>query len=485
MDVQREVDRVLLSRYVPASVVVDEDFVIDGFRGQVGTYLNPASGTASLDLLRMVREGLAPELRAAVGTAKAENRTVKKERIPVREAGRVRSVTVEVVPIRSPATGPRSFLILFTEPVESLPEVGAPADGLVLGESCAPGQNRRLENELASSREYLQSVVEANEAASEELKSANEEVLSSNEELQSANEELQTAKEEMQSTNEELTTVNDELKHRNGEITQLYDDLVNLLGGLDIPIIMVSREMRIRRFTPPAEGLFNLMAADVGRPIGHLRPKLNVPDLEVLISEVIRSPATKEVELQDADGCWHLLRVRPYVTADNKIEGAAIAALDIDVMKRSAELVKSSRDYADAIIETVWEPLLVLDGELRVRRANAAFYRTFNLPRDQAEGCDLADVQSGRWSDPDLIEFLRHSIPDSGRSRTFDLKIELPEVGVRDMQLTARRIAWEGGDNRMTLLAVSDATDRNREVERSKLLGASRRPVPRPSGPTG
>src|SRR5204863_5805335 len=141
----------------------------------------------------------------------------------------------------------------------------------------------QLERQLSATHTYLQSVLEEKDAAHEELKAANEEILSSNEELQSTNEELQTAKEEQESTNEELTTVNEELNHRNRELNQLNDDLLNLFGGLDIPIIMVSRDLRIRRFTPPAADFFNLIATDVGRPISDLRPNIELPNLPKLL----------------------------------------------------------------------------------------------------------------------------------------------------------------------------------------------------------
>src|SRR5262249_47012870 len=153
----------------------------------------------------------------------------------------------------------------------------------------------------------------------EELKSANEEILSSNEELLSTNEELQTAKEEMQSTNEELATVNEELKCRNVELGQVNDDLLNLLQGVHIAIVMVDRDLRLRRFTPTAERLLNLIPSDVGRPIGNLNPNLNVADVEALLAEVLHTLMPQEHEVQDRDGRWYSLRIRPYVTAATQI----------------------------------------------------------------------------------------------------------------------------------------------------------------------
>src|SRR5262249_11352851 len=157
-----------------------------------------------------------------------------------------------------------------------------------------------------------------------ELKSANEEILSANEELQSTNEELQTAKEEAQSANEELATVNDELRSRNAELARVNSDLLNLLGGVNIPIVMVGRDLRLRQFTPLAEKLFNLIPTDVGRPMGDIRPNLDMAGLPGLVAGVIDSLTPYEDVVRDKDGRWYSLRIRPYVTTDNKIDGASV-----------------------------------------------------------------------------------------------------------------------------------------------------------------
>ena len=177
-------------------------------------------------------------------------------------------------------------------------------------------------------------MIEEQESTNEELKSANEEILSANEELQSTNEELQTAKEEAQSANEELATVNDELRHRNAELGRVNNDLINLLSGVNFPIVMVGRDLRVRRFTPLAERVFNLIPSDVGRPISDIKPNLDVPDLGALISGVIDSLRSYEGEVQDLNGHWYSLRIRPYVTLDNKIDGASIVLVDIDAFRR-------------------------------------------------------------------------------------------------------------------------------------------------------
>ena len=236
-------------------------------------------------------------------------------------------------------------------------------------------------------REQLRSLIEEHETTTEEFKSAHEEVLSANEELQSTNEELETAKEELQSTNEELTTLNEEMQNRNAELGSANNDLLNLLGHVDIPVVMVSNDLRIRRFTPPAQKLLNLLPGDIGRRLGEIRPNLDVEDLESLAREAIRHAAPQEREVRTNEGGWQMLYVRPYKTWDNRIEGAVISLQDVDALKRTLD---QTREYADTIVESAREPILVLDIKLQVTAANPAFYRAFEVtPRGNGTAADL------------------------------------------------------------------------------------------------
>ncbi|HEY7427712.1 MAG TPA: CheR family methyltransferase [Gemmataceae bacterium] len=333
LDVQKEADRILLARYAPVGVVIDETATVLQFRGRTAGYLEPAPGMATLDLFRMLREGLLAEVRTAIGQAKAENAPVVREGVRILDDTQTRQVKVEALPFKVSPAGVRFFLVLFQdEPaLEGVP-VARPA---AQPATDAEQQVVQLQQEIGALREYLQSVIEEQESTNEELKSANEEILSSNEELQSTNEELQTAKEEAQSANEELATVNEELRHRNVELARVNNDLVNLLSGVNIPIVMVGRDLRIRRLTPLAEKVFNLIPTDVGRPISDIKSNLSVHDLAPLIANVIDTLTPYEAEVQDSNKRWYSLRIRPYVTLDNKIDGASIVLLDIDSIKRS------------------------------------------------------------------------------------------------------------------------------------------------------
>ncbi|HEX4795658.1 MAG TPA: chemotaxis protein CheB [Humisphaera sp.] len=350
-NIQNEANRVLLSRYSPPGVLVNSDLQIVQFRGQTGAFLEPAPGEASLDVLKMAREGLLYGLRSALMEARKTDLPVRKRGLNVRQNDGIARVDLEVIPVTSASEG-RHFLVLFqqpgTAPAEERPALkGAKKKSAVRGKRETrhdADRISRLEQELAASREYLQSMIQDLEAANEELQSANEEILSSNEELQSTNEELDTAKEELQSTNEELNTVNEELQGRNEELSRVNSDLVNLLGSVQIAIVMVAGDLRIRRFTPMAERVLNLIPTDLGRPISDIKPNIDCPDLESLITDSIESMSIRERECRDRHGRRYLLRVRPYKNVENRIDGAVLALFDIAESPRRLDAGDGDRE---------------------------------------------------------------------------------------------------------------------------------------------
>ena len=261
--------------------------------------------------------------------AHKSRKPVKQTGLRLRYGGLWQNVDVEVIPVIRRAHP--YYLVLFQTPKPSDDTKAAPARR---EKKLPPGSRiAKLEEELAATREYLQSTIQEIEAANEELQSANEEILSSNEELQSTNEELDTAKEELQSTNEELNTVNDELHARNEELTRVNADLLNLLASVQIAIVIVARDLRVRRFTPMAEKKFNLIPSDIGRPLSQISTTLECPELPALITETIDTVSPVERTVQDASGETYLLRIRPYKTPDNRIDGAVIALFDLDPAK--------------------------------------------------------------------------------------------------------------------------------------------------------
>jgi two-component system CheB/CheR fusion protein len=343
--IQHEANRVLLERFSPPGVLVNDDLQIIQFRGQTGRFLEPAPGEASLNVLKMAREGLLYGLRTAIGEARRAAAPARRDGLRVKYNGEILDAGVEVIPLDA-SSEDRHFLIVFHDQSTRGDRTSEVAVGDRTRErraskkdkkdakakSSTVGDQRilRLQEELAASREYLQSIIQDLEAANEELQSANEEILSSNEELQSTNEELDTAKEELQSTNEELNTVNEELHTRNEELSRVNSDLVNLLASVQIAIVMVASDLRIRRFTPAAEKVLNLIPTDIGRPISDIKPNIDCPDLERMIAESIDRVTTVEREVADRQGKTFLLRIRPYKSIENRIDGAVLALFDVD-----------------------------------------------------------------------------------------------------------------------------------------------------------
>jgi len=456
----KEADSLMLSQYAPPGVLVNDELRIVQFRGITSPFLAPSPGEASLDLLQMVREGLRLDLRSAIQKARKTNERVRKEGLPIEPGDPSRRVTVEVIPFKATPSMERFFLVVFEEAATS------GVSGAIPDKPAGRGKGRRVEHsptgqlrhELAATKEYLRTVLEEHDAGREELRSANEEIQSSNEELQSTNEELETAKEELQSTNEELTTLNEELQTHNSELNQVNNDLVNFLGGAHIPIVMVGGDLRIRRFTAAAQTIANLIPADVGRPLGDIRPNVNVPDLGPLIIEVIDTLTPCEREVQDRQGRWHSLRIRPYKTADGKIDGAVLTFTDIDAARRSAALIDEAHAFANAIVETLRDPLVVLSPDLRVKRANAMFYKMFQVAPANTEGRLLYDLGDRQWDIPQLRQLLEEILPRNSAFNDFVVEHAFPRIGNKRMLLNARQILHKDNEPKAILLVFEDAT---------------------------
>ncbi len=293
----------------------------------------------------------------------------------------------------------------------------------------------------------MQSIIEEQEATNEELKSANEEIQSSNEELQSTNEELETAKEELQSTNEELTTLNEELQTRNTELTQVNNDLTNLLSSVNVAILMLGTDLTIRRFTPLAERIFNLIPSDVGRRLSDLSRTILMPDLESTVRGGIDNLTTVEREVQEHDGRWYSLRIRPYRTHEHKIEGAVLVLVDIDQLRRALETV----------LETVRRPLVMLGPDLKVLHANEAFRAGFGLAVAEVRDKFIYEVGDGHFKVPEFRRLLEEVLPQNKQVDNYEVEATLPNGESRKMLLSARRFYEDGRGMQMLLLAFEEA----------------------------
>ncbi len=455
-------EQLLLDVYAPVTVLVDENLKIVQTRGKTGHFLELAAGDPDLNVLKMARPGLLHGLRSTLHAARRDEKPVRKEGLRISFNGHGEVVDLVVYPLT--VQNAQHYLIAFedasrrqpdpaTVPAQEAEDIEASSD-----RHCAE-RVRALQEELETNRDYLQSTIQDLETANEELQSANEEILSSNEELQSTNEELDTAKEELQSTNEELNTVNDELQGRNEELSLANSDLVNLLSSVDIAIVMFSLDLRIRRFTPKAEEVLNLIKGDIDRPIDQIRTNIECPDLSEMIACSIDQVEPVEREVRDVDGRWYSLRIRPYKDLQNRIDGAVLTLVDIDTTKRQAAALQEAHRYAEAILQCVTQPVLVLDGSLQVVRANAGFLEEFKVEESETVGRHISALGNGQWDIPSLRELLEKVLPERKAIDNYRVTHDFPQIGSCTMGLCARAIEDSRDGIGLILLAITEVSD--------------------------
>jgi two-component system CheB/CheR fusion protein len=473
-DIEQKVDQLIADHYAPVSVVIDDQMQVLQLRGEIDRYLKLVSGAANFNLFNLARDGLLVELRAAIYQAQRQAVPCRKDGLYLEEGDRTRVVNLQVIPFKVPTTKACRFLVLFEDapPDSSLAplDLERPQGDLEQDITRLRQQLATAMQEQAATQEYLQAIIQEQEDTNQDLKVANEEILSSNEELQSTNEALETAKEEIQATNEELNTTNEELRSRNGELHQVNNDLTNLLASISIPILMLTSDLRIRRFTPMAQQLFNFIPTDAGRPLSDISTNLNLPNLELLLLEVLEDLNVKELEVQTQDGHWYMLRIRPYRTIENQIDGVVLVLLDIDALRRSAATLEAARNYAEAIVETVQVPLVVLESDLQVNKANRAFYETFQVSPPTTAQTILFELGNGQWNIPGLRSRLEDIFANNTPFKNFEVEHEFERIGLKTLLLNAWKLI-EAGETQRLLLSIEDITERKQfETERSHLL---------------
>jgi two-component system CheB/CheR fusion protein len=453
-DVLREADRLVLAEHGPPGAIIDDDMNIVQVRGRTAPYLELSPGEPTQNLLKLAREGLIAGLGKAIGSARRTNAVAKEAGFRIEEGGQLRDVAIKVIPFRdSSSPKERFFLVLFqdAEPDNDPRQTHKPA---IRGH----GGSARLRRELAATKEYLRSIIVDNAATLEELRAANEEA-------QAGNEELETAQEELESANEELNTLNEELKVSNVEFSKVNRDLTNLLESISIPLVMVGRDLRIRRFTRTIEPMLNLIASDVGRSITDLQPQIELPDVRLLLLDAMEGGNRKPRDIRDSHGRWYSLRILPSVGPDGKTDGSVLMLTDIDAAKRGL-------DFAEAIVETVREPLVILNQNLQVIQANRKFYETFQAARVKTEGRLIYDLGNGQWNIPKLRELLENILPAHATFRDFEVTHEFEHVGRKVMLLNASEIFNPNAQARTILLAIEDVTDRKHAEEELQTTNA-------------
>lgn len=450
-EARREADRILAERFAPPGVIVSEDRSVLEFRGQTGRFLAPAQGTATLDLLRLVREELRLPLRRALDRARVEQVPARAVGVVVNDGSADSSLEVEVVPLPLASAAP-FYAISFRE-LAAEPAPPAPSASASYGTNT--GEQPSLDNDIASIRGHLESTIEQLEIANEELHVANEEVISGNEELRCANEELESIKDALSTTNEELRSVNQELCARNGELAKLNDDLTNVLASSAIPLALLDRDGRVRRLTHSAFDAFGLRPEDAGSAVEDTGLVRMLPSLKRQLAEVLEQLRPLTSTIANEAACWFECTLRPYVTGERSIDGVVITANNVDAVRTAAQKLDDARRYAESIVDTIREALVVFGPHLEVRSVNAAFEKLFGMSGGAALGRRLDTIGVGALAQPALLATLEAL--GAGQSVS-GIRLEQPdaELGRRLFDVSARRIA--GTD--LTLLTVDDVTSR-------------------------
>ena len=441
-EILRQADRLVLADYGPPGVVIDDDMNVVQVRGRTAPYLQLSPGEPSQNLLRLSREGLIAGLGKAIATARQNNAPAREDCFRIEDSGQLKDVTIRVIPFRSSSPPENRFFLVLFEDVRP----GSGPTVLQQPGRKPDGETARLRCELIATKEYLQSIVEDNATTLEQLKAANEEA-------QAGNEELETAQEELESANEELNTLNEELKTSNLEFSRVNRDLTNLLESISIPLLMVGRDLRIRRFTRAIEPMLNVIPSDLGRSITDMQPQIELPDLRRLLLDAMEGGNRKPRDIRDSHGRWYSLRVLPSVGRDGKSDGAVLMLIDIDAAKRGL-------DFAEAIVETVREPLVILNHNLQVIKANKTFYETFRTSAKETLDRLIYDLGNKQWNIPKLRELLENILPAHSTFRDFEVTHEFERVGRKVMLLNASEIFDPNAQARTILLAIEDVTDR-------------------------
>ncbi len=443
----------LASDFAPPTVVVSESGEIVHVHGRTGQFLELAPGGPPRNVIAMAREGLALDLSSALREAARQDNVVVHEKVAVKTNGESVLINLVVQKISEPESLRGLLRISFL----TVAEVAPPIDQVKLAKakkrhSTTSSREKQLERELQRSRESLQRTIEELDASNEEMKSTNEELQSTNEELQSTNEELETSKEELQSLNEELQTVNSELEDNIRDLSTANDDMSNLLNSTDIATLFLDNTLCIKRYTEQAKDIVRVIPTDVGRSLRDLKSRLQYDDLLLDAEQVLKTLIPKQCEVRTEDGHWRLMRIMPYRTSEDKIDGLVMTFVDIDESKRVRAAATALMEH---IVATVREPLLVLDERLRVRFANRSFYNVFQVSPSNTVDRRIFELGNHQWNIPALRRLLEEILTHDNSFEDFEVTHDFPGIGRKRMLLNARRLP-SGEPPSLILLAIEE-----------------------------
>ena len=447
--------RLLLQAYAPASVLINRKHECLYYFGPADRYLRISAGEASRDVIAMAREGLRSKLRAAIQRAGQEPANILVSDAQMEHDGATIPVRIEIR--RAENNGEELLLVSFTDGLRGGKKT-APA-----GASTAEGPRiAELERELDATGKELEIAARELELSREEFKAINEEAMSVNEEYQSTNEELETSKEELQSLNEELTALNGQLQETVQQLRGSSNDLQNILISSDVATLFLDEKLNIRFFTPQAKSFFRIIDSDIGRPLADLSRLSDDGDLLADARAVLANFAPVNREIETDKGIWYIRRILPYRTQDDRVEGVVVTFTDISESKAAEREIEAARSYSASIVDTVRQPLVVLDAELRVVFASRSFYRAFSVKPDETVGRQLGAVDDRRLDGPALYGFLDRLRAGETDIEDYKIEIELPSTGRRSLLMNAREIGGKPLTGRQILVAIEDVTERYR-----------------------
>jgi two-component system CheB/CheR fusion protein len=452
------VKKVLLREHTPPAVLINDKGDIMYINGRISPYLELMPGEVEVNIYSMATEKLAFDLRNAVKQAVSKQELVTSQ-TKHKANGTEVSLKLTVRYLKNPEEIKGLLLVVF----EGLPlPVKRPKSTSLV--ALTKQDQEEKEEEIRILRETLQQIQEERDVTVEEIRSANEELQSTNEELQSTNEEAISAREEILSMNEELMTVNTQLREKTDQLTDINNDIINLLNSSHIATIFVDTHLRIRRFTQAALQVMNLIATDVGRPLTHIRSNLRYDALTKDLQDVIDRLILKESEIQSEDGKYYSVRILPYRTTDNYIDGAVINFVDITSSKLSQQQRQEALQLMENIVDTVRDPMLVLDRDKRVVAVSRSFRETFKVNDEHTKGKLLAELGNGQWNIEKLEQLLSNVIAEKNQEDFNEFVVEhhFPVIGFKRMKLHGRHIMNKLGHHQdhLLLLTIEDITNK-------------------------
>lgn len=465
INIVQRIEHLLLERFVPVSVIIDEHGKIIYVHGRTGNYLELTPGQPNWNLFDMTREGLRMPLVMSVNKAiKTNDQEIINKGLTIKNNGNFETIDLTVIKIVEPEPLKDLYLVSFQpQSKQEAPSSLTVPTQIAINRFDKTAETEQLQQELHLTKESLNATIEELQTSNEEIKSTNEELQATNEELQSSNEELESSKEEMQSLNEELNTVNSELQFKIDALSEINNDMQNLMNSTDIATIFLDTQLKIKRFTVQAQKIINLIDSDLGRPLADLASNLKYGALISDAQKVLKTLVYEDTEVQSIHGNWYLLRILPYRTAENIVDGLVITFIDITRLKK-AEQIAQSAELTSAIVNTINQPLLVLDENLQIFTSNDYYNQFFNINPELLNGHSLFTIHDGVWNSPQLQKLLKTTLEHQIPFDKFIYEAEFSDIGHKSLIINGRVLKQLPHSPMLILLAIDESREREWKI---------------------